>query len=438
MEWWLILIILLGALMLLLLAGFPVAFAFLLVDIVGAVFVWGGSKGLHQLIHNMRESVDSFSLTCIPLFILMGEILYHSGLANSAIDAFDKLLGRLPGRLSVLTVGMSAMWGALSGSGFATVALLGTTMAPEMRSRGYHNTLIMGPVLAGGCLDILIPPSTTIIILGILAEKSIGKLLIAGFLPGIVLSFIFMAYIIVRCKFNPSLAPAYELERRSLHDKMASVVRDVLPLGLIFFLAIVVIFLGICTPTEAAALGALSSIVIAVARRKFSLELMRRAVKSAVTVSVMIFMIMVGAKVFSQILAFTGATGGLIQVVVDLKASPLLIVIAMQVVVIFLGCFVTEVPRLMLCIPVFIVIVDALGIDPIWWGIVTLICANLGSITPPIGQYLYVMKSVSPPEVTMSHIIRAAFPFIMLQILGVALFIAVPEIITFLPNLMGR
>lgn len=437
MEWWLTLIILLGALVLLLMTKFPVAFCFLVLDLVGAVFILGGAQGLHLMVHNLSEAVCSFSLICIPLFILMGEILYHSGLAERAINAMDKLLGRLPGRLSLLIVVVSTIFAALSGSGFANVALLGVAVAPEMRRRAYHNTLIMGPILAGGCLAVLIPPSSMIIVLGVLAEKSIGLLLIAGIIPGVVLSFLFIVYIIVVCKLNPSLAPPYEVERRPVLEKIISLSRDVLPLGLIFFLAVVVIFLGVCTPSEASALGALASIVIAVAHRKFSLELMRRAVEAALGVSGMIFMIMVGAKAFSQILAFTGATGGMIQMVVGLKGSPLLIIIAMQLVILFLGCFINEVPILMLCIPMFMPIVDALGIDPIWWGIVTIICANLGAITPPFGQYLFVMQSVSPREVTMADIYRASLPFTILQLIGVALFLAVPKIITFLPSLMG-
>jgi len=437
MEWWLVFLVIFGSLMLMLMTRMPVAFCFILLDVVGAVFIFGGSAGLLQFILSMADSVASFTLTPIPLFFLMGSVLQHSGMATTAIDSLDRILGRLPGRLCILATLWSTIFAALSGSGFANIALLGSAVAPEMRRRGYADTMIMGPIMGGAALAPLIPPSGITIIFASLAEISIGKLLIAGIIPGLIMSSVFVIYIIVRCILNPSLAPAYAVEKRPLSQTMIAMLRDVLPLGLIFFLAVVVIFLGVCTPTEAAALGAVGSVILAASYRKLNLKIIKASTRATLRITVMVLMIMVGAKGFSQILAYTGATGALVERVTMLEVSPLVVLIAMQIIVLFLGCFINEIPILIMIVPLYASVAAAFGMHPMWFGIVTMICATLGAITPPFGQYLFIMQGVSPPGTPMAIVYRAAFPFIWLELVPVIVFLAVPSIVTWLPDMMG-
>src|SRR5262245_9149071 len=262
MEWWLALMIIFGGAIFLLGLGMPVAFALLLIDIVGVIVFHGGGAAFNTLIVSMYSSTASFTLLPIPLFILMGEIMWHSKIATVSLDSIDKLLGRLPGRLSAMTVIAGSGFAALSGSSMATTSLLGTLMLPEMDRRGYHRSMSIGPIMAAGSLDMIIPPSGLAVILATIAQISIGKLLIAGIIPGLMMAVMFLLYIIVRCKLQPHLAPSYAVAKVSWREKLTAIAR-LLPLGIIMFLVSGVIVLGIGTTTEAAALGALGSLVLA-------------------------------------------------------------------------------------------------------------------------------------------------------------------------------
>ncbi|OGP66827.1 MAG: C4-dicarboxylate ABC transporter permease [Deltaproteobacteria bacterium RBG_13_53_10] len=433
MDWYLAAILILGSLIVFLLCGMPVAFSFLTVCILGTFIFLGGIKGLPHLVLSMQDSVKSFSLIAVPLFVFMGEILLHSRIGFQALNVIDEILGQLPGRLSLVAVAGGTMFAALSGSSMANVALLGTVLAPEMERRGYSKEMSLGPILGGGALALVIPPSSISILLGSIAKISVAKLLIGGIVPGLIISSFYVIYIIVRCWLNPALAPSYEHPPRPLWQRVASVTRHVLPLSVIFFFAVVIIFFGFATPSEAAATAALSSLALAAFYRRLNLEVLRKALDGTVRVTVLFFIILSCSLSLSQILAFSGASRGLVQAVVSLSLSPLLIIIMMQVVVLILGCFIDMMSIMMVCLPLYMPIVHNLGIDPIWFGLITLLSIEVGGLTPPFGLNLFVMKGVASAGTTMKQIYIAAIPFVLLQLASIALFFLFPMIMTWLP-----
>lgn len=436
MEWWVILLVFVGFLLLMLATGMPVAFSFFLINIVGAATVLGGEVGLRQMMLSIYSGLTSFTLAPVPLFVFMGEILFHSGMAIRTLDVLDKWMGRLPGRLSLLTVAGGTIFSNLSGSTMANTAMLGSLLVPSMQSRGYRKPMILGPILGTGGIAMIIPPSALAIVLGTLAHLSIGELLLAGIIPGLLMAVLYFTYIIGRCKLDPTLAPAYEVERVGLGEKLADLFKYVLPLTTIVFLVVGLIFLGVATPTEAAAMGSVGSLALAACYRSLSLGVLKRAVRGSLKVTVMTFMIIAGSITFSQILAFTGATRGMVEFVAGLPLEPILILICMQLILIMLGAFMEQISMMMISVPIFMPVVYALGFDPIWFGILMLLNLEIAFTTPPFGLLLFVMKGVAPEDTTMGDIYRAALPFIVCDVIAMALIMAYPAITLWLPGLM--
>ena len=436
MEWWVIFSLIFGGFLILMLLGVPVAIAFLLIDVIGTYFLWGGEKGLRQLTLSIYNSVTNFNLLPIPLFILMGDFMFRSGMASKMMDVLDKWIGRLPGRLSLLAVFGGAVFGALSGAATASAAMLGSLLLPEMEKRGYKHSMSIGPLIGSAGLDIMIPPSALGVVLAALARISIGHFLIAIILPGILMAFIYAVYIIGRCYLQPHLAPLYDVPASPLSQKIKLTFLYVVPLGTVFFLAIGVIFVGVATPTEAAALGALGCLVLAVGYRKLTWKVLRESVSSVTQVTVMIFIIFTGSTAFSQILAYSGATQGLVQVTSGLGLSPLLTLMIMQIVLLIMGCIMEPLSIIMVTLPVFLPVAQTLGFDLIWFCTIMLLNMQMGNISPPFGLILFVMKAVAPPHIRMVQIYRAAIPFFMLDIIVMAIMIAFPQVILWLPGLM--
>ena len=436
MEWWVIFSLIFGGFLILMLLGVPVAIAFLLIDVIGTYFFWGGERGLRQLTLSIYNSVTNFNLLPIPLFILMGDFMFRSGMAPKMMDVLDKWIGRLPGRLSLLAVFGGAVFGALSGAATASAAMLGSLLLPEMEKRGYKHSMSIGPLIGSAGLDIMIPPSALGVVLAALARISIGHFLIAIILPGILMAFIYAVYIIGRCYLQPHLAPLYDVPASPLSQKIKLTFLYVVPLGTVFFLAIGVIFVGVATPTEAAALGALGCLVLAVGYRKLTWKVLRESVSSVTQVTVMIFIIFTGSTAFSQILAYSGATQGLVQVTSGLGLSPLLTLMIMQIVLLIMGCIMEPLSIIMVTLPVFLPVAQALGFDLIWFCTIMLLNMQMGNISPPFGLILFVMKAVAPPHIRMVQIYRAAIPFFMLDIIVMAIMIAFPQVILWLPGLM--
>src|ERR1700730_4521873 len=437
MSWQLASLLLLGGSTVLLFIGLPVAFAFMAINIVGAILFLGGDAGLSQMLRNSAAAVINFSLTPIPLFVLMGEVLFHTGLALKVIDDIERLVRQVPGRLAVVAVVAGTVFSAISGSTIATTAMLGSLMLPVMLSRGYNPVLATGPIMAIGAVDMLIPPSALTVLLGSLSGISISKLLIGGVVPGLMLSVAFVAYIITRVRISPAIAPAAPIEQKSGWARYELLLLYVIPLIGIFAVVVGAMSGGLATPTEAAALGAAATILMAVLYRALSWSALRAALEGTVAVSGMILFIILGATVFSQILSFSGVTDGVVSAVTGRGFSTFFILVGMMALLIFLGIFVDQVRMTMITLPVFMPMVRRLDIDLIWFGVLFLICMQLGLLLPPHGLLLMTMKSVAPPEVTMTHIFRAVVPYIVMSLLLLALIIGVPVIATWLPNRLG-
>jgi tripartite ATP-independent transporter DctM subunit len=437
MSWQLASLLLLGGSTVLLFIGLPVAFAFMAINIVGAILFLGGDAGLSQMLRNSAAAVINFSLTPIPLFVLMGEVLFHTGLALKVIDGIERLVRQVPGRLAVVAVVAGTVFSAISGSTIATTAMLGSLMLPVMLSRGYNPVLATGPIMAIGAVDMLIPPSALTVLLGSLSGISISKLLIGGVVPGLMLSVAFVGYIIARATANPALAPATVVEERSGWAKYELLVCYVLPLVSIFVVVIGAMSGGIATPTESAALGALATMALAAAYRALSFDALLKALRGTVGISAMILFIILGATTFSQILSFSGATEGIVSNILGAGLTPFAILAGMMLLLIFLGIFVDQVSMMLITLPVFMPIVQRLDIDLIWFGVLYLICMQLGLLLPPHGLLLMTMKGVAPKEVTMAHIFRAVVPYVAMSLVLLVVIILVPAIATWLPNVLG-
>lgn len=416
--------------------GLPVAFCFLLINIIGAAIIWGGEKGLEQLSLSMWESVSTFSLLPIPMFVLMGELMFHTGMGFRMLDAIDKWLGRLPGRLALLSVGTATLFSVMSGSTTGTTAMLGSLLVPEMERRGYHRQISIGSVMGSGGLAMLIPPSALAILLASLAGISIAKLLIACIVPGLIIAFFYGIYIVGRCYLQPSIAPSYEVKPISLKEKALGTIKYALPLGLIIFLVLGLIFLGVATPSEAAAFGAFGTLIIGFLYRGLTLDVFKKALIGTMKITVMILIIITGAKAFSQLLAFTGATRSLVTFMLDLPLPPIHLIIVTQLTLLFMGTFMGAVPMMMITLPVFMPLVEALGFDPVWFGILFLINIEMGQTTPPFGLLLFVMKGVAPEGTTMGDIYKAGIPFLICDLATMGLIIAFPILALWLPRLM--
>ncbi len=437
MSWQAAAWLMLGGSTLLMFLGLPVAFSFIAINLAGALIWLGGEAGLVQLVRNAVQSVTSFALTPIPLFILMGEVLFHTGLAVRVIDGIERLIREVPGRLAVVAVVAGTVFSAISGSTIATTAMLGSLMLPLMLQRGYHPTIATGPIMAIGAVDMLIPPSALTVLLGSLSGISISKLLIGGIVPGLVLSVIFVGYIVLRVKLRPELAPRTPFEEFHGWQKFRPFLQYVVPLVGIFAVVVGAMIAGWATPTECAALGAFATMVLAAAYGVLSKKNLMKALQGTAAISGMILFIIVGATTFSQILSFSGASNGLAKMITDLGLSPMAVVAGMMLLLVFLGVFVEQVSMMMITLPIFMPIVHGLGVDLVWFGVLFLICMQLGLLMPPHGLLLMTMKGVAPPQVTMVHIFHAVAPFLLISILVLALVFFFPPVAVWLPGLIG-
>ncbi len=436
MEWYEVGGLFIGMVIALMALGVPVAFAFLAVSAIGVMIVFPPLVGLKQLAANATAAVTKFALIPIPLFLLMGELFFHTGVAARVFDAFDALFGRLPGRLSYLTVAGGTVFATLSGSSMANTAMLGSLMVPEMTRRGYKRYMAFGPILGTGGLAMIIPPSALAVLLGSLARIDIGKLLIAGILPGFVLAAMYGVLIYTQVKLDPEAAPGYAVERVSLARKIRMVFTHLLPMGLVVFMVVGMILLGLATPSEAAAFGALGVVILAVIFRGLTWTAFQKSVTGALRVTGMVFLIITGSSTFSQILAASGATSGMVAWATDIQVAPLVFLFVMFVIVLFLGMLMEQISIMMLTIPVFFPLAQHLGFDLIWFGIIMLLALEISLATPPFGLGLFVMMGVAPRGTTLPEVSMAAAPYVGAAILLVVIMAFFPPIATFLPGLM--
>lgn len=443
MEWYWTLASLIGAILVLMAIGLPVGIAFIAVNVVAATIYLGGSgdlfeiaeRGVGVLAGNAFESMTTFALVPIPMFLLMGELFFHTGLANRMFTAVEKLMGRVPARLSYVTVAGGTAFATLSGSSMGSTALLGTLMVPEMTKRGYKKHMSIGPILGTGGLAMMIPPSALAVLLGTLAELDIGKLLIAGVLPGLILALMYIVLIYAMAKRDPDAAPAYDIEFVPWSTRLKLLCTDVLPMVSVVIGVIILIMAGVATPSEAAAFGCLGVLILAVCYRSLTLKSTWTSMEGAARVTIMALLIIFGSATFSQILAFSGASSGLISWVTQFDLDPLVMLLVMFGILLILGMFMDQLSMMLLTVPIFFPLAIKFGFDPIWFAVIVLLAMEISFTTPPFGLLLFVMQGVSPPGTKFSEICFAAIPFMACAMLLVVLIVIFPGIATWLPSL---
>ncbi|WP_235829682.1 TRAP transporter large permease [Frigidibacter oleivorans] len=435
MAWYSSFGLMIGLILTLMALRVPIAFAFLIANAIGVYLFMGGHFGLVQLAANSSEALMNYSLMPIPLFILMGELFFHTGIAGRVFVVVDRLLGRVRGRLSYVAIGGGTLFSALSGSSLGNVAMMGSSMYPEMRKAGYADTLSIGPIIATGGLAAIIPPSGLAVVLGSLAGLDVGRLLLAGLVPGLLLALGYAVLVFVITRLRPDAAPAYDVPTTSLGEKLRLVAVNLLPMMFIICALMGTIIFGIATPTEAAAFGVLSVLIVAAFFRSLTLASVVSAAQSAMKISGMIFMIILASTTFSQILAISGATRGLVGWVQGMDASLPVILLAIALVLLILGAFLEPVGIMLLTIPIFLPMVQAYGVDPIWMGVFILIFVEVGLATPPFGMALYVMLGATEGK-SLADVSLAVAPYLLCTMALVLLITIFPGIVLYVPSLV--
>ncbi|MCP4718068.1 MAG: TRAP transporter large permease [Desulfobacteraceae bacterium] len=415
----------------------PVAFVMASVGFVGFSIVINPHAGLVLLSRNVYETFASYDLTTIPLFILMGQLGFNSGISKRLYDAGYKFLGSVRGGLAMATVTACTAFGAVCGSSPATAATMATVGLPEMKRYNYDDELATGSVASGGGIGMIMPPSVVLIIYGILTEQSIGALFVAGIFPALLVTLLFILCIYIRCRITPEQGPPGE--KFSWPEKF----KALLGLGetlAVFTLVIGGIFIGLFTPTEAAAIGAFGVLLIAVVRRQITWEGFVKSLMETLRTSCMVLMLIAGAVIFGKFLAVTRIPFEIAGWVAGLEMSPVLVLGVVIMIYFIGGCFMDALAFVTLTVPIFFPVVMELGFDPIWFGIIIVMVTEMGVITPPVGINVYVVygvaKNVLKEEIPLEKIFKGIFPFLIAVIVGVLILILFPSIILFLPNLM--
>ncbi|MCR3954659.1 MAG: TRAP transporter large permease subunit [Gudongella sp.] len=434
MEWYVVLLLIFFVLLAIMFTGLPIAFSFMVVSAV-VMFYMQGEFGIRQLILGMYDQVAKFSLTPIPFFMIMGEVFYQSGLVSRTLDSLSKFVKKVPGRLSIITLLAGGVFAALSGSVVANTAMFGSLMLPDMMKRGYNKSLIAGTIMASGALAMVIPPSALAVLLGSISGISVGKILIGAILPGVLLMLMYIVYVMAVCIIKPEYAPSYEVEKTPLKEALLTALRDLVPLVFIFLAVMGIIFTGVGTPTEAAAIGALASYVLTAFYGKLSLRLITSTLVDSLKVTSMVLIIIAGSAGFSQILAMTGASREAVMAIMSLSVSPFLILSLMLFIIIILGFFMEQTAIMMITLPIMMPVIINMEVNTIWFAVMYLICLQIGQLTPPVGLALFTMKGVSPPEVKMTDIYRGAVPFLAMDVLALFVIALIPALVTWLPSL---
>ncbi|MBD1380999.1 TRAP transporter large permease [Metabacillus arenae] len=411
----------------------PVTISMLLVSFLGIYFLRGFAPlntAIHTIIWNQSFS---YLLTTIPMFILMGEFIYMSGISQEIFNMFRKWFGRLKGGLGISTVGASAMFAAASGSSVATTGTIGVMALKEMQKYGYSNSLASGTIAAGGTLGILIPPSTSFIIYGMLTEQSIGRLLIAGIVPGILLTIFFMLTVYLSIMLQPNLAA--EGERVPLKEKFKSLSK-VIWIMIVFLVVIGGMYMGWFSPTEAAGVGAVSTFLIALFRRKMTRDLFIASVSRTLSTTGFIFAIILGSFLLNYLLTITRVPILIADFLTSSSLSPLMILILIILMYIILGALMDALAMIVVTIPIVIPVIQALGYDLVWFGVIIVLVIELALITPPIGMNIFVLKGIAP-DLKIGEIFLGASRFIIAIVVLITILIIFPELALFLPDRVG-
>ena len=436
MEWYESGGLLLGCVVAGMALGFPVAFTFMITNVIGIFVFSGGWPVLPQIADNATNLITSFTLSPIPMFILMGSLFFHTGLAIRVFDALDKLLGKIPGRLCYLTVIGGSLFSTLTGSTMANTAMLGSLLVPEMTRRGYSKKMSMGPILGTGGLAMIIPPSSLGVLLASIAQVDVGRLLIAGLLPGLMLATLYVIMITFLLWKNPESAPSYDVEPSSWGEKIYQICVNILPMGLVVFMVIGFIVLGWATPSESASFGVVGVVILAVARRVFTWVAFKTSLQGTIRVAGMVFFILMNSTVFSQLLSMSGASRGLVGWATGFEVAPLLILTAMFLVLIMLGMFMDQVSMMLITVPIFYPLAISLGYDPIWFSLIVLMSLEMAATTPPFGLLLFIMLGMVKGT-TLGEVAMAALPYLFCDLVLIIILVIVPGVGLWLPSLMG-
>jgi tripartite ATP-independent transporter DctM subunit len=403
------------------------------VAFVGFAFIkdFGAALGLLQVVP--YDTFASYDLSVIPLFILMGEFAFHAGVSQDLYGAVQSWLGRLRGGLAMATIGGCAGFAAVCGSSVATAATMGTVALPEMRKRGYDPALATGCVAAGGTLGILIPPSIGFIVYGVITQQSIGKLFLAGFLPGLLLAGLFIATIVLLCRLNPLAGPPGN--KTSFKEKLQAL-KKTWTVAALFLFVIGGIYLGVFTPTEAAGMGAFATFLLGLARGRLDWRAVQTSVSNTGKTTGMIFLILLGAVLFSYFLAVSGVPAQVANTIEGLAINRYLVLAVIVVIYLILGCVMDALAMILITLPIFFPLIAQLGFDPIWFGIIVTLTAEAGLISPPVGMNVFVIQGISN-GVPMYTIFRGIVPFFVALIIGLVVLTVFPQIALVLPNLMS-
>lgn len=423
-----------ASLVLLMLTGAGLAFVLGAIAFLATILLWG-PQALIVTVLNTYQTMMSESLMAIPLYVLMAAILQKSAIIDDLYTAMEKWFSGLSGGLAIGTVVICTIMAAMTGVVGAAVAAMGILALPAMLRRGYHPPLALGTICAGGTLGILIPPSVITIVFAITAQISIGQMFIAGVVPGLILAGSYCLYIWLRARLNPSLAPPPEDRTPPpLAERLAALRTLILPVFVILSV-LGTIYLGLATPTEAAAVGVLGAILSALVSGRFRLSTLSDAATDTLRVTAMILWITIGAKAFISVFVATGGADSVLDFVRGLEASRWIVLGAMMAILILLGLFLDEIGIILLCVPVFMPIVRLLGFDPLWFGVLFMVTAQMAYITPPFGYTLFYLKGVLPKGIGIGQVYRGVIPFFGIQLLVLILFAIFPGIVTWLPEL---
>ncbi|MFC1903947.1 TRAP transporter large permease subunit [Chloroflexota bacterium] len=436
MEYWVVPVsILFGGLFVGLVFGLPMAFTLGGAAIV-AGFIFQGTTIVELVIRSTYGPMTNLILVALPLFILMASVLEKSGIADDLFTAMHQWTGPLRGGIAIAVVGICTLIAAMSGVSTAGVVTMGIIALPIMLRKGYNKSIAIGPILAGGALGILIPPSTTFIVYGMLTRTSIGRLFAGGVIPGLILSVLYMSYIGIRCYFQPHLGPPLAKEERvSLVEKIK------LSRGLILPILLIVsvlgsIFAGIASPTESAAVGALGAVICAAIHRRLNWTMFREAAVRTASVTGMVMWILFGAFCFASVFISTGGPTAVKEFVTGLDVTPIFVIFLMQVSYMILGCFMDEITILFLTIPIYMPILVGFGYDPVWFGVLFIVNMQMAYLTPPFGLTLFYMRGIAPPGVTLMDIYRSVVPFVGIQLIVLILVLFFPQLSLWLPDVV--
>ncbi len=421
-----------AALFLFIFSRMPVGFVMAIIGFLGFGYLVSFDASMNLIAKDVFSVFGSYNLTVIPLFVLMGQIAYHSGISSRLFDAAYKFIGHLPGGLAIATIGACAGFAAICGSTNATAATMAAATLPEMKRYNYKPELATGVVAAGGSLGILIPPSVIFIVYGIMTEQSIGKLFMAGLLPGLLLTVLFILTIVIWTSINPELGPRGP--RTTLKEKMRSLSGLVETL-ILFLLVMGGLFVGFFTPTEAGAVGALGTLILALARRNLTWHGFITSLFETTRISCMILVIVAGATIFGHFLAISRIPFDAANWISEFQLPRYAIMLMIILLYLIGGCFIDALALIMLTVPIFYPVVTNLGYDPLWFGVIIVLVTQIGVITPPVGINVYVVSGVAR-DVPLNVIFKGVVPLLIALIIGTLLLIPFPQIALFLPGLM--